>query len=490
MAQNWNVETNWTAGIPGVDKGVNTAVFDGGKSTTPCTDNVAATLILNTLTVTNTYGSLIDLSGHEIQVGSNGPPRSSSSLASGTIDLNNGILALEGGDFNWSGGNITDSSNNINRTDAFDLINGANAVLNITGSAGILGAELLVGSGDTVNVNPSSDLTVAHKANIVNGGTITFQADKGFVVNADGAGTMTNNGTVQKTAGSGTTTIALAFTNTNTFSIQSGTINLTASNPLQSSGVTTLGTATANGNLTVNGTYTLIGSSNLNGTGTITGNVSAGSATVHPGPSGSPGTLTITGNYSQGATSTLSINIDASGNIGNIPSFSTISLAGTCTVTRDVNYTPSSGSLTFLQGTSISGDFTVKTVTNNTWTSGGNQYHFVFDKHSQSYTLDVTRGPGGNAPTKKSVDTVLASAGLASAPSPSPAQGPASPFLASPELDSPSVDGVFATTASGQSSGGVAALTVSPDMRWSGVGQDESSSTLDPYLPNTLIGAV
>jgi hypothetical protein len=336
--------------------------------------------------------SIVDLHGFTLKFGATG---TTSTLASGTIDIhggtNGGVLEFTAGTFAWSGGNITDSGSNVNAANEY-FQSDSGTTVSITISASVLGAQWKIKGN--ANDNSTADITVAHKANIViygslGPGTLSLNTDTGFAVNNDGAGTMTNSGTLIKPSGSGTSAIGLVFSNTMTgnFTIQSGTVNLTASGGATSTGTTTLVAA----NLTVSGTYS-VNAGSFNGSGTLTGNLS-NNASVHPGPVGLPGTLTITGTYTQAAAKNLGIDIDASGNIGQIADFSSMTLAGSVTVTRNVNYTPSSGTLTFLQATSFTGDFATKTINNNSWVAGdGNPYHFVFQKNAQTYTLVVTPG--------------------------------------------------------------------------------------------------
>jgi uncharacterized repeat protein (TIGR01451 family) len=114
--------------------------------------------------------------------------------------------------------------------------------------------------------------------------------------------TIDNAGTFQKSAGSGTTDIEPAFTNSGTVEALIGTMNFTDSYT-QTAGETKL----AGGNIQV-ATPMLLSGGVLSGAGTITGDVQ-NNAEVSPGTTTTAGTITITGSYTQGSTGSLTAQI-------------------------------------------------------------------------------------------------------------------------------------------------------------------------------------
>jgi len=157
-----------------------------------------------------------------------------------------------------------------------------------------------------------------------------------------------NNGTFQKSAGTGTTIVDPDFTNAGTMKAQSGELHFTGAYT-QTAGTTTLGP----GNIKVDTTMQLTGGE-LNGMGTVTGDVQ-NDAKVAPG---SPAcTITITGNYTQGSAGELAIDLDSAS------LYDVLAVGGTATLdgkfTASLNYSPVIGTqfnvLTF--ATRV-GDFT------------------------------------------------------------------------------------------------------------------------------------
>lgn len=142
-------------------------------------------------------------------------------------------------------------------------------------------------------------------ARLVNlaGGIVDIQNDQSLFLTYNPASSIQNAGLWRKSAGSGITTISVAFTNTGTVEAQSGMLNY-ASAYLQTAGLTLLRGA----NVTVNQPFQLLGGT-LAGTNTFTGNVT-NNGTVSPGVS--PGRLTIAGHYTQTTNGTLFIELAGS----------------------------------------------------------------------------------------------------------------------------------------------------------------------------------
>jgi hypothetical protein len=88
----------------------------------------------------------------------------------------------------------------------------------------------------SVTVGDSAGATAT--LNNASTGTYDITADVGIGLGTGGSGTFTNNGVLEKTAGTGTSAIALAVTNNKTITISSGTLEL--ENYLNGTGTTTI----------------------------------------------------------------------------------------------------------------------------------------------------------------------------------------------------------------------------------------------------------
>jgi hypothetical protein len=189
--------------------------------------------------------------------------------------------------------------------------------------------------------------------NIVTDGSITQAPGN----SADSS--VVNQGTFEKTAGGGISTIDCYFENDGTMLLGSGTVSLTNSTTLQQYSATT----TLNGgNLACANAWLILGGW-LGGVGQIRDNVNNGdptgqkngAGTVHPGLSGSAGTLNIIGNYYESSAGILAI--DATGVPGgpgllNVQGNVTFDNNSGVDITRDPLFTPTLGSnFTYLQWT-------------------------------------------------------------------------------------------------------------------------------------------
>jgi uncharacterized repeat protein (TIGR01451 family) len=282
----------------------------------------------------------------------------------------------------WSGGTIKGTNVfHITCCAASLTINGANG--NTT-----LGAVELFNEGLVTYTSPSPYALHVQGSLITNAGTFDIKTDQPIVqdvlINNVRPGTRSttpaplrrrsvgrtanagvlavsgplidNQGTFEKSAGSGTTNIGPPFTNSGgTTSALSGIMGF--SSYTQSSGTTTLGP----GGISV-ATPMAINGGTLNGAGTITGNVNNSGGNVSPGSS--PGTIAITGNYTQGSAGSMLIELagTSAGQFDRINVTGTVTLAGTLNVTL-LSFTPANGNtwapLTFASRT---GDFTTKNL--------------------------------------------------------------------------------------------------------------------------------
>lgn len=141
-------------------------------------------------------------------------------------------------------------------------------------------------------------------ANLLNdsGSTFDFRSDGSITRAALTAPVFTNNGTLLKSAGSGTSNIAPDFINNGIVRSLSGTLGL-GNRYVQQAGTTSLD----GGNLAASGPIVISGGK-LAGTGFIDGDV-VNNGDGHVGPGHSPGSIVINGNYIQTGNGALDIEI-------------------------------------------------------------------------------------------------------------------------------------------------------------------------------------
>jgi len=278
-------------------------------------------------------------------------------LAAGYFVPGTGGATLKGS-ISWTGGQFYGGS--------WALASGS--ILNVAGNGGattkFFNATTFT-NGGTINWNTADPIYLANGAAIVNNGVFSVTQDASF---ADGGygGTLTNNGLLEKTGGTGTTSVApggsfAGLVNNGVTAVESGTIALGSSftNPgtLAGTGTFTAGTLTNNGHVAP-GTYL-----------------------------GAPGALALTGNYVQGASGFLDIGATGTAN-GLFNVSGTASLAGTVDVICDGSCTYSEGTrLLILSSTGLTVDPLSIVQTGFTGTNdfsllqSGNNEYLVFDKN-------------------------------------------------------------------------------------------------------------
>ncbi len=213
----WNVATNWSPNeVPGAAD--NAVITNAGTYTVAVNANAEA-------------GSL--------QIGANSGMQTLS-LASSTLTLDhasavntNGVLALSGGTFGGSGGLTVSGALNWSggTTIRIPLTIASNGVMNITGSATRYIYSSLTNAG-TVNWLGGTVYLYDYYNNagpVVNlpGGLWNIQCDQtlGSYSGQPSSSHFENAGAVQKTAGTGTTTLSLPFYNSGTVAGLSGTLS-------------------------------------------------------------------------------------------------------------------------------------------------------------------------------------------------------------------------------------------------------------------------
>jgi RHS repeat-associated protein len=184
----------------------------------------------------------------------------------------------------------------------------------------------------------------------------------GSIVGSLSVGTFVNSGTFVKSAGSGTTTVGIPFTNSGIVDVRSGTLNVGVSGATytQTAGITSLtgGAFTSFTNISILGGL-------LAGTGTVTGPVVVG-GTGALAPGFSPGALSLVGDYAQQAPDG-SFNVEIGGTTPGLDfdrvdisgAGSAATLAGKLNVSLVNSFTPSPGdSFTIMTYPSHTGTFT------------------------------------------------------------------------------------------------------------------------------------
>jgi hypothetical protein len=317
----------------------------------------------------------------------------SGGTANFVVDASTGTLTLSGtltgtgaftvtGLLTWAGGAMTGSST-TNAQGGLQLSGGSSKSL--IGRT-LNNAVLATWTGGTVFMDDGAVFN--------NLATATFDAqnDQVFARNSGGGATpaFNNVGTFRKSASTGTTTISgsaspLAFNNTGTVDVQTGTLRLG-------------GGGTTGGNFMVaaaavldfgGGTLTLTGT--LSGSGMVQGNV-INSGVIQPGQPGVPGILTINGNYTQTASGTLNIEIGGPNpgtGYDQLVVTGTATLDGTLNVSLLNGFVPNVGDrFQILTFGSRSGDFMTE---NGLDLGGGLRFDPQYD--ASSLTLVTTTAP-------------------------------------------------------------------------------------------------
>ncbi len=273
--------------------------------------------------------------------------------------------------FQWTGGILDGALGDATNLGTINLAGSNDKVFADYGTLDNYGTIVQTGTG---NLGLASDGAFYTTLKIEPGASYLIESDSGINLYDGGITTIENAGTIRKTAGSGTSQLAIAgpITNTGTIEADSGTLSLHAAAISQVSGTTLTGGAwnaldgatlqfptatniTANaGNLVLGGSGAAItgiaglssnsGSLALTGGATFTtsGNFNnSGSLTV-----GAGSTLSVTGNETETAAGTLNVQIGgtpASGQFGVVTVTGTAALAGTFQVTPINGFTGSAG---------------------------------------------------------------------------------------------------------------------------------------------------
>jgi hypothetical protein len=239
-----------------------------------------------------------------------------------TGDVTGPAILTVNGLFTWAGGSIGPG----------EQAAGTRGTVNANGGLSISGDTTKTLDARTLNDNGSGtwtglgNLNMGHEAalNLLGTATLDIQNDQAITNTLGGTATLTNAGLLKKSAGTGTTSMQLAFSNAGTVQVQSGTISLT-------------------------------------GNFTNTGNLTLG-----------PGSLfRVAGNYSQGPSGTLDVqlgDVPASGQFGQLVVTGQATLDGTLQIDLVNGYPGNPGdTFTIVTFGSRSGDFTTLNLAGGTW---------------------------------------------------------------------------------------------------------------------------
>ncbi len=366
-----------------------------------------------------------------------------SSVTVSNLDLSNGALSGNGvltvsGTLNWTGGTMNGSGTTVMASGATLAVSGP--------STKNFGPRTLQNNGMmTVSGGEVRGLNGAVFNNGANG-LVDFQGDLLFYNPFGGSVVFNNAGTVQKSGGTGATTIGMTFNNNGALNAQSGTLSLTADGdshgtfdaaagatlnfsgaPMtleSNSTVTAAGTVSFSGNadVSVNGGYSASNTVISGATANFNSNVTLSNVTLSGGLGGS-GTVTVSGtlNWTGGGMAGGGTTVIASGATvavsgGNVKTFGprTLNNSGTMTASggevRGLNgavFNNGASGLVDFQGDLIFyNPFGGSVVFNNSGTvqksggTGATTIGMTFNNNGalnvQSGTINVTGSPFSN----------------------------------------------------------------------------------------------
>jgi hypothetical protein len=359
---NWSDPANWSNGVPGP---ADTAEFNS--------DSVATQW--STVDIPFTIGGL--LMKPMTPDGPVGTIRVNAPLVlTGSSEWDQGGIYL-----GLNGGRLTNNGTmtvNVANNQAFGGLGGAGTFTNI-------GTILLV--RDSLPMVGYSNNSTDPQATLDNAatGVIELQSDGGIVQHGSGYPVLTNEGTIKKTGGTGTSTINMPLTNTGMIDAESGTISL-AAGAVDTNGTFRTGTGAAidlaNGStFTENGTFTATGSGTL---------VVPQFATLNSGPTGAT--------FKVPSTVTFSLN----GGTVKVSAPATLTYDGPLSIDGS-GFASLTGGGTFLEN----GTITVSAT-------GGDAGLAINDGNSTSTTLDIAPGSTLNFLSDSGVFTNCCGLGLES----------------------------------------------------------------------------
>ncbi len=201
-------------------------------------------------------------------------------------DINSTNLSFNGGTFSGNAVALSGTANWAAGTFSGDWNLTAGSTLTATtGSNKFFNVANFTNDG-TINWT-GGNIFFANGSQLTNNGAVDVQSDNSINNSGGPASSFTNNGLIQKTAGTGTTTLAsgIGLDNNGTINVLSGTIALPA---------------------------TFDNDGTLGGTGTFTSTNLTNDGSIAPGAPGATGTLALTGNFFQSASGFLNSQLASS----------------------------------------------------------------------------------------------------------------------------------------------------------------------------------
>ena len=279
---------------------------DGGASETGSFGGTAAGTLVSftggsfSLVTGASLTGRVELAAATVNINGNVPATASSifNQSGGTLG---GVGALTvSGSFVWTGGEQTDAGTTV-------LAAGASGTINAPGSAVSLhGGRTLQNSG---TLGWSAGTIYAYEgATVENAGTLNASGDDTLLFLGFGAAPLLHNtGTLRKSAGGGTSTIAVAIDNDGSVQANTGTISLSAGDGGASETGSFGGTAAGTLVSFTGGSFSLVTGASLTGrvelaaaTVNINGNVPATASSIFNqsgGTLGGVGALTVSGSF-------------------------------------------------------------------------------------------------------------------------------------------------------------------------------------------------
>ncbi|MHB1561134.1 MAG: beta strand repeat-containing protein [Isosphaeraceae bacterium] len=395
-----------TINIPAVPEGMILNLNPNGTFSGGTTFNVGAGAIVNIQSGTYTggvifnvgQGAVVDLTGgNTVTYGGTltGSGAGTVQLSSGNFypvtgsgngPANAGVtLNFPGGMFQWTGGGMELSVGNVTNEGTINLSGVNETQIYADGTLYDQGTIIQTGTGDfglhSDNITPTTLL-------IETGGSYLLGSDAG-INNLFNTNAIVNEGTIRKTGGTGTSTLSVngSLTNTGTIEADSGTLSLAPTSFAQiSAGSLTGGTWNAlNGatlefpagtNITSNAATIAIGGSEatiaaLASLASNTGSLSltGGAGLTTSGDLGNSGSLTvgagstlsIGGRFSQTSAGLLALQIGgtpASGQYGQVVATGTAALGGSLDVSLVNSFKPAAGQIDrVISSASVTGHF-------------------------------------------------------------------------------------------------------------------------------------
>jgi uncharacterized repeat protein (TIGR03803 family) len=326
----WSDGANWALGAP--PTAGQRALFTNApdvKSFTATVDSGFTNSIAG-LEIDNTWGGTITVDSSLTVTGD-------FSLASGRFG-GRGAVTIEGDISQWTGGRIVVGAGGFTNT-------GTLYVDTTTRAPVLTGAGTLTNDG-TINVAGTNSIMLENGATLNNAGkaTLDFTGDGG--IGQSGAGTLTNAGTLEKTGGTGRSTISSFLVNSGAITVQTGTLALASAG-----GTNTGGTF----NVSPGATLDLTGGATVAYQGTYTGSgggtvaLRGGSLQVAAGGA----TFDLTGTLFQWTGGTIDV---TSGNLTNTGTINytgggSMVLTGAGSLTNNDTINEAGGSTLFIENT-------------------------------------------------------------------------------------------------------------------------------------------